>query len=217
MVLYDHIAWDFNGTILDDAAVTMEITDRLLRERGLPVVGSLDEHFRHFGFPVEAYYARLGFDFTKESYADLAAEWMVEYRSRMETIPLCAGAREMIERFAAAGIPQSVLSASEVGILRDQLHTHRLLSYFEEIVGRDDVHACSKTEAVLAWRERRKPGHVLFLGDNAHDALCARAAGFDCALVCANAIGRERMEESGCLVLSSLFELEPYLEKGVTR
>ena len=27
---YDHIAWDFNGTILDDAAVSMAITTRLM-------------------------------------------------------------------------------------------------------------------------------------------------------------------------------------------
>lgn len=212
---YDHIAWDFNGTILDDAAVSMAITNRLLRERGLSEVPSLDEHFRHFGFPVEDYYVYLGFDFSKETYAAVAADWMVEYQSLTPTIPLCAGARELIAEFAAAGIPQSVLSASEAGILRKQLAFHGVLPFFEEVVGREDAHAHSKTEAVLAWRERRKPGRVLFIGDNGHDALCAAAAGFDCALICANAVGRERLANCGCPVFSSLFELMGALrEKG---
>lgn len=210
---YDHIAWDFNGTILDDAAVSMAITNRLLRERGLPEVPSLDEHFRHFGFPVENYYIHLGFDFSKESYAAVAAEWMEEYKSLSPTIPLCPGARELMVALAAAGIPQSVLSASESGILRTQLAAHGILSYFEEVVGRDDVHANAKTGAVLAWRERRRPGHVLFIGDNAHDALCAREAGFDPALVCANPAGRERLTGCGCPVFSSLFELLSLLQK----
>lgn len=199
---YDHIAWDFNGTILDDAGVSMAITNAMLRARGKPEVPSLDEHFRHFCFPVEAYYEKIGFDFSRETYAEVAAAWMVEYRRLSPQIPLCSGAKELIAAFAAAGIPQSVLSASEVGILRA----------FEEVVGRDDVHAGAKKEAVLAWRMRRAPGRVLFIGDNEHDAACARAAGFDCALVCANPVGRQRNESSGCLNLSSLFELKERLE-----
>lgn len=210
---YDHIAWDFNGTILDDAAVSMAITNRLLRERGLPEVPSLDEHFRHFGFPVEDYYVHLGFDFSRETYASVAADWMVEYQSLTPTIPLCEGARELIEEFAAAFVPQSVLSASEAGILRAQLRAHGILSYFEEVVGREDVHAHSKTEAVLAWRERRKPGRVLFIGDNEHDALCARKAGFDCVLICANPVGRSRLRHCGCPVLSSALALRELLQR----
>ena len=212
---YDHIAWDFNGTILDDARVSMEITNRLLRERGLSEVASLDEHFRHFGFPVEQYYVHLGFDFTRETYTAVAEEWMREYQRLTPTIPLCAGARELTAAFVAAGVPQSVLSASEVGILRTQLTAHGLISCFEEVVGRDDAHAASKTEAVLAWKQRRNPGRVLFIGDNAHDALCADAAGFDCVLVCENAVGRERLASCACPVFSSLFEvLEMLLREG---
>lgn len=210
---YDHIAWDFNGTILDDAAVSMDITNRLLRERGLQEVPSLDEHFRHFGFPVEAYYVHLGFDFTKETYAAVAADWMAEYQSLVPAIPLCEGARELIEAFSQRGIPQSVLSASEAGILKKQLAHHGVSSYFEEVVGREDAHACSKIETVIAWRERRKPGRVLFIGDNAHDARCAREAGFDCVLICANAVGRERLAECGCPVLSTAKELKTLLEQ----
>ena len=210
---YDHIAWDFNGTILDDAAVSMEITNRLLRERALPEVGSLDEHFRRFCFPVEEYYVALGFDFSCESYASVAAEWMAEYRMRTPTIPLCSGAAELIAAFFHAGIGQSVLSASEAGILRAQLAAHGLLPYFEEVSGREDVRAQSKTDAVLAWRDRRRPGRVLMIGDNLHDALCAQAAGFDCALVCSNAVGRQRLQDAGCPVFSSCFELMAALKE----
>ena len=33
MKKYTHLIWDFNGTLLDDVALSMECTNRMLRER----------------------------------------------------------------------------------------------------------------------------------------------------------------------------------------
>ncbi len=202
---FQHIVWDFNGTILDDAAISMALTNDLLLARGLPPVPSLDEHFRHFCFPVEQYYVKLGFDFSRERYADVAAEWSRAYRAAASSIPLCPGVRACIAALSRVGLPQTVLSASEEGLLRDQLRAHGLLAYFEAVIGRTDVHAASKIEAVLAWQAERRPGRVLMIGDSAHDASCAAQAGFSCVLIAGNAVARQRLASCGCPVFSSVF------------
>ena len=39
---YDHIAWDFNGTILDDVQSGVSATNILLARRSLPQIESLE-------------------------------------------------------------------------------------------------------------------------------------------------------------------------------
>ena len=73
-VRYEHVIWDWNGTLFDDTPLCVEIMGGMLAKRGL---APLDEgRYREvFTFPVRDYYARLGFDFGRESFADLAVEF----------------------------------------------------------------------------------------------------------------------------------------------
>ncbi len=200
---YDCIAWDFNGTILDDVHAGMGATNILLARRNLPQMDSLETYYRLFGFPIEDYYTRLGFDFTKESYDDIAAEWMIEYVRLEKAAPPRSGVRETVDRFAAEGLMQVVLSASEEGLLRSQLAALGLLSSFGEISGRDDIHGNDKTALVLAFRDRNPEKRVLFIGDTDHDAACAKLAGFDCALIAGGHQSRERLVATGYPVFDS--------------
>ena len=76
---YDCIVWDFNGTIMDDVQIGIESVNVLLKKRGLKTLDSREEYQSKFGFPIVDYYARLGFDFDKEPYSDIAVEWVNEY------------------------------------------------------------------------------------------------------------------------------------------
>ena len=60
---YTHVIWDFNGTILNDVRLGISCTNRMLEERGLPVIPDEDTYRGIFGFPIDDYYSRLGFDF----------------------------------------------------------------------------------------------------------------------------------------------------------
>ena len=74
---YTHIIWDFNGTILDDVQLGIRCVNTMLSKRGLPVLPDVEAYRQVFGFPIEAYYRRLGFDFEKEDYHTvLAPEWV---------------------------------------------------------------------------------------------------------------------------------------------
>ena len=200
---YDCIAWDFNGTILDDVHAGMGATNILLARRSLPQMDSLETYYRLFGFPIEDYYTRLGFDFTKESYDDIAAEWMIEYKRLEKAAPLRDGVAEAVARFAERGLMQVVLSASEEGLLRNQLSALGLLSSFAEVCGRNDIQGNDKTALVLAFRDRNAARRVLFIGDTDHDAACARAAAFDCALIAGGHQSRSRLEATGYPVFDS--------------
>ena len=60
------IIWDWNGTIVDDAQVFVDIMNVFLNEKKLKNI-SIKDYNNNFVFPVENYYTSLGFDFSKES------------------------------------------------------------------------------------------------------------------------------------------------------
>ena len=211
---YDHIAWDFNGTILDDVHSGVEATNILLRRRALPTIDSLDYYYSIFSFPIEKYYERLGFDFSRESYADIALEWVAEYRRLSAAAPAREGVIALMAAFAAKGIPQTVLSASEESLLLEQLCALGVRSYLEGVHGRSDHSGEDKTALVLSFRDRRKPGRTLFIGDTDHDAACARAAGFDCVLIAGGHQSRARLQACAVSVYDDIASLHRALREA---
>ena len=206
---YTDILWDFNGTILDDVDICINSVNLLLAERGLPTLDSVDAYHKVFGFPVIDYYKRLGFDFEKEDYEGvIAPTWMKEYLRQAPTAQLCTGVREALRRFAAAGLRQTVISASETGMLTEQIKALGIYDFFDSIYGLDNINAGSKTARARQWREAHPDAVALFLGDTEHDADTARAIGADCVLVASGHQPAELLRRSGCPVISDLSELK---------
>ncbi len=180
---YTHVIWDFNGTVLDDVRLGMDSVNRMLADRGLAVIPDTDAYRKIFGFPIDEYYRRLGFDFEREDYDTvLAPEWVALYVAGEETCPLNHGVMETIGAIRSKGIPQVMLSASNLPQLERQLHRLGLAQAFEEVMGLDNIHARSKTALAVAWMERHPGARPLFVGDTVHDADVATAVGADCVL-----------------------------------
>ncbi len=208
---YTHLIWDFNGTILDDVAVGIASANVLLGKRGLPLIETEAAYKAHFGFPVIDYYKILGFDFTKESYDDVAVEWVKEYLARVPQAGIYAGVRETMEKVKAHGTPQILLSATQLDMLRRQVEGLGLSNVFAEIYGLGDVHAKSKRMLAERLREKHPNGRFLFIGDTDHDLEVARAAGGDAVLFSGGHQSRERLERLGCPVVDSAEEILTYL------
>lgn len=208
---YDLVAWDFNGTLVDDAEVGMGATNILLARRGLPVISSREEYYRLFGFPIRDYYERLGFDFCKESYDDIANEWIPEYRRLEREAPLRAGVLDLLTAFCEHKISQLVLSASETDILCEQLSHLQILHFFDKIYGRNDYHGNDKTELAVSFAKDHKGKRILLIGDTDHDAACAKAAGFDCVLMAGGHQSKERLAGCGYPIFREYSELAAYL------
>ena len=208
---YSTLIWDFNGTLLDDVDLGILCANRMLERRGLPLIPDRNRYFEVFGFPIEDYYRRLGFDFSREPYEALAHEWIAEYRSREHDLPLRVGAVETLAAVRAAGVKQVVLSATESSMLKEQLRDLGILSFFDEVVGRGDVYAPDKTGLARRWAEETKPGRSLLIGDTEHDLACANAAGFDCLLVRGGHTSDADLDRIGCSVARDLLEVKEIL------
>lgn len=192
MKKYNIIAWDFNGTILDDIQIGIESINVLLERRGLRSIVTKEEYQSSFFFPIIEWYRSLGFDFEREDYTVVAREWVKEYTMRESRAGLCDGVTDLLGAFAEMGKRQIIISASEKNMLKRQLSALGIEKYFEEIVGKDDVYANGKTEAAKNWR-KYNPGELLFIGDTDHDLEVAEAIGADCILVAAGHQSYERL------------------------
>jgi len=89
--IYTDIIWDFNGTIIDDVEAGITSVNKLLFDRGLPVIQDKESYRRLFRFPIIEYYRSLGFDFNAEPYEVLAPLWVAEYLNNSKSSPLREG------------------------------------------------------------------------------------------------------------------------------
>jgi phosphoglycolate phosphatase len=70
-----------------------------------------------FDFPVIDYYAKLGFDFSDESFEELTVEFISEYYQRFNECKLFDEVEEVLKKIRDMGISQSILSASKEDVL----------------------------------------------------------------------------------------------------
>jgi phosphoglycolate phosphatase len=214
---YTHILWDWNGTLLDDADYCIAAINKSLVKRGLPALDK-KRYAEIFRFPVADYYRDLGFDFTKESYADLAAEFTAEYAANKDELRLFRDAREVLAVFAGKKIEQFILSASERNVLTDALDRYGIRGYFSRILAADDYYASGKIEIGKAFFEENRPeGKFLLVGDSEHDYETARAVGADCVLCCRGHGSKENLLKLGVPVIDDLCGLYPYVLGAVSK
>ena len=190
---YTFIIWDFNGTIFDDVQIGLDSINTLLERRGIPIIENKEKYKDWFMFPIIEGYKKIGFDFDKESYDDVAKEWVQEYLSREAQAGIVDGIKTVLEYFKEKGIKQIILSASEINMLTRQLDDLGISGYFEETVGLDNIHAAGKKDIALSWRNKHREDKLLFIGDTDHDHQVAMAMGAECILVAAGHQSFERL------------------------
>ncbi len=205
---YTHVIWDFNGTVLRDMEIGIEATNYMLRRRSLPEIGGIADYRELFGFPVQDYYARLGFDMIREDYRTvLAPEWVCEYNKRSGAAPIFDGVRELTQALREKGIHQSILSASEQEMMLTQLTSLGGADWFDEIWGTGSIHAHGKAELADAWRAEHPDAKALLLGDTDHDFEVAQRLGADCVLVAQGHQSRNRLSQCGVPVVDDLWQV----------
>ena len=168
---YSHIIWDWNGTLLDDSWLCVDVMNGMLEKRNLPLL-TLDTYRDIFDFPVRDYYLKLGFDFDKEPFKDVGMEFMVLYNQRQHEANLHAEVKHLLPYCQLKGLSQSILSAREQNELRQETINMEVNSYFKLVYGLDDHYAHGKTDVgVRLIRDLKMPRQeLLFIGDTLHDA-----------------------------------------------
>ena len=181
---YQHIIWDWNGTLLDDVDYCIGIMNTILRERSLP---ELDRHRYHsiFDFPVQLYYSRLGFDPAIDTFHDLSVKFITGYDANRWNCALNPFATRLLESTGQSGATQSILSAYRDETLKEIVAHFNLTKHFSALAGLDNIYAHSKTD--LGRRQMLELGipkeNVVLIGDTLHDLEVARELGVDCVLV----------------------------------
>lgn len=203
---YDYVLWDWNGTLLDDLELNLFVENELLRRRGLYERADRDYYLAHFGFPIIDFYEALGFDFSKENYADVADEYAALYASKLHESALFGDALPVLAALAEDGVRQAVISATEHDLLQRQVAAFGLAGRFDDVLGSENNLGRSKVAVAHDWLQNRQadPRRTLFVGDTTHDFETARAIGCDCVLVCRGHNSRARLEATDCPVFDDL-------------
>ena len=202
------ILWDWNGTLLDDVELCVDALNRLLADFGYPQRYDRDQYRAIFGFPIEEYYVRAGFDFSRHSFAMLAEEYMDDYIPASAACPLAEGAIEALDAFRAAGLRQVILSASPVPTLTRQAGERHVTGYFDRLLGLGDIYAKSKVELGRRFMQEEgiDPARAVMIGDSVHDFEVAQAMGTACVLQCSGHQNRQTLAATGAPVVEGLRE-----------
>ncbi len=209
---YSCIIWDWNGTLLDDAWLCVDVMNGMLKERYLPLK-TIEEYMELFDFPVKDYYAKLGYDFDTEPFNKVGMEFINRYNVRQGETRLHPGAVSVLETFKARGFDQSILSAREQKELLTETTALGVHGFFNRIYGLDDHYAHGKTEVgfKLVHDLGIPEEKMLYLGDTRHDAEVAVEIGIDCILIANGHHSQDRLQQLGVPLIASLTELNKLL------
>jgi len=205
---YKHIIWDWNGTLINDVWLVVEIMNKMLKKRNLPKIDS--KKYRDiFDFPVTKYYSKLGFDFSKESFEKLTVEFISGYYTRFNECKLFNEVEEVLKKIKDRGISQSILSASKEDVLTEKIKYYGIDKYFSRIIGLENHYAESKIENGKKWiaKLNLSPRDVLLIGDTIHDYDVSKHMECDCLLVANGHHSFERLASLGTDVISTLKEI----------
>lgn len=205
---YSHIIWDWNGTLLNDAWLCVDVMNGMLKEYSLPL-STLEDYREVFDFPVREYYRKLGFDFSVHPFEKVGMDWMVLYNERQKEASLHEGAQEVLQFIRERGYRQSILSAREQNELRKETGEMGVSGYFDHVFGLDDHYAHGKTDVGRRLLEvlGAPLQSLLFIGDTLHDAEVAYELGIDCILIPNGHQSHLRLLSSGVPVISEIGEL----------
>jgi len=208
---YSHIIWDWNGTLLNDAWLCVDVMNNMLTQRGLPLI-TLEIYRNIFDFPVKDYYLKLGYDFDIESFEKVGMEFMILYNQRQKECSLHPEAVFVLDEISKLGLSQSILSAREQNELRQETVNLGVSRFFERQYGLDDHYAHGKTDVgIKLLNDLKVPKEkVIFIGDTRHDSEVTDKLGIDCILILMGHHSLQKLESCNKRIIHSINEL-PYL------
>ena len=74
---YKHAIWDWNGTLLNDTWLCVEVLNGLLARRGRAPI-TTNDYRENFGFPVIKFYEYLGLDADADTFEQVSREFIYD-------------------------------------------------------------------------------------------------------------------------------------------
>lgn len=209
---YDLIIWDWNGTLLDDVFWCIKTMNQMLQKRGLPLLQTKERYHEVFCFPIRQYYANIGFNFEKESFENLAKEYISLHHSensrhsQLHKKALCT-----VANIKLSGIAQIILSASQANNLQQQLEPFDIADYFDAVLGIEDIYANSKIDLAKTYLSQHRARRILCIGDTVHDYEVAQSLNADCLLIANGHQSKATLADCGVPVLQNIQAVLDYV------
>ncbi len=204
---------DFNGTILDDLDLCFEILNKMLAMYNHRTI-SMERYLDIFTFPVVDYYKKAGFDFSKESFDELAPIFIDNYQGNSLNCKLHDGVIDLIKKWKNEGRRIVLLSASKRNLLIEQLEHFKIIDLFDDILGTTTIKAYGKDQIAKEYIEENHldKEETIMIGDTLHDDEVASILGVQSFLVAKGHQSKERLIKSNAIVLDEMKEVLNYIK-----
>lgn len=199
-----HILWDWNGTLIDDRELCVEVINVMLKEENLPTL-SMEQYRATFCFPIFDYYKALGLNTSSDSFEKLAVRFTDLYRAGVRDCKLYPHAENSLREFAEENFKQCILSAAKENHLKTLLNHFKIDHHFDHVYGLSDDYAASKIERgrELLQKLQVEKESLLLIGDTDHDAAVGRNLGIDVVLIAEGHQAEERLRAIHDRVIAS--------------
>ena len=203
-----HLVFDWNGTLVDDAWIFVDILNALLKKRNLNQI-DLIKYQKLFCFPVSDFYQNLGFDVTPDAFRVLKQDFVFEYNKRQFLAHLFPDTIETLNAITCNNIKLSILSASNQQILNSLTNFYSINHFFLNILGVDNYEAAGKEELGIGLLKSLKVprGDIVMVGDTDLDYKVSQKLGIECILISRGHQSHSRLSLIGCPVISGLKDL----------
>ena len=205
---FKHAIWDWNGTLVDDTWLFVDIMNGVLKDRNLEGI-TLDDYRNVFDFPVEDYYIKLGFNFSEEAFETAGLDFIKIYDGRKFEPKLFDDTIPTLNTLKNLGCTHSILSAQNLSTLTQSVEYYKLTGMFDSISGLNDHYAIGKIKQgkKLITDSQYNPNEVIMIGDTEHDYVVADAMGVRCFLMDRGHNSTSRLQSKQSEVFSSFSQL----------
>ena len=176
---YTDIIWDWNGTLVDDVAVSVDCVNDIFTLYNMPHT-TIEEYLSVITPSLEEYYGRY-FDMSRHTMTELLSLFQKYYKQRANQLVLMNGAADALRLLKESGKRQYIVSSFEQSALNDSVKMLGVRDYFDIISGCDDIHCGSKSER--ARKIVQNSERAVLIGDSVCDYITATEAGCDCILI----------------------------------
>lgn len=97
-----HIIWDFNGTLLNDTQLSLDVDNNVFEKLGIPAI-TIDDYRNNMTMPVRDFYPAVGVDYSVHSYETIARLWLDEFNQKAVGVGLVPGAHGCDSVFSQSG------------------------------------------------------------------------------------------------------------------
>lgn len=200
MKRYELIVFDWDGTLMDSAAMIVDSVQAAARDLGLvPPSEARARHIIGLGLDAALHYAMP--DLPEDHYGDLVERYRHHYLSRDHQLTLFAGAAALVHRLADSGFRLGVATGKSRRGLDRALEHSGLGAYFHATRCADECHSKPHPQMLeeLMAEFAVSPAQTLMIGDTTHDLLMAKNAGVDALGVSYGAHSLDALREAAPL------------------